>query len=94
MADETGQFALQFSSQRDEEAVRQWYDERWSALKKQAAEERRIIVWANELGFHLLPPGEARRLQLGIELHRNRRAPRSWEVNRIARETVAAMQSE
>jgi len=100
LADETGQFALQLSSQRDEAAARRWYDERWSALKKQAAEERRIIVWVDESGFYLLPPGKARRPPLGIEPRRNpratlsRRTPRGWEVNRIARETVAALQSE
>jgi hypothetical protein len=79
--------------------VREWYEERWLAYKKQEAEERRIFVWVNESGVHLLPPGEARRLPLGIEPHRNRRAtliqrtPRSWEVNRIVRETVAGVQS-
>lgn len=43
------------ATQRDEEAILRWYQERWPALRKKARKEGRIIVWVDESGFYLLP---------------------------------------
>jgi len=43
------------ATQRDVEAVRRWYEERWPALKKRAEEEGQTIVSVDEWGFYLLP---------------------------------------
>lgn len=43
------------ATQRSEEAIKAWYQERWPALRKKAEDEGRRIVWADESGFYLLP---------------------------------------
>jgi hypothetical protein len=45
---------LKRASQRDEDAIQRWKEERWSALKK-AREEGRTIVFVDETGCYLLP---------------------------------------
>src|SRR6266566_1917802 len=42
------------ASQRNEEAIKKWSDERWPQIKK-AEEDRATIVWVDEAGFYLLP---------------------------------------
>src|SRR5262249_31718373 len=43
------------ATQRDEEALRLWQEERWPALKRKAAEEGSTSVWVDEVAFYLLP---------------------------------------
>ncbi|MBI3977003.1 MAG: IS630 family transposase [Chloroflexi bacterium] len=43
------------ATQRDEEAIRRWSEERWPMLRKKADAEGRTIVWVDEAGFSLLP---------------------------------------
>lgn len=43
------------ATQRDEDAIIRWFQERWPALRKKARKEGRIIVWVDESGFYLLP---------------------------------------
>ena len=46
---------IERATQRDEQAIEEWYEERWPAIKEQAAEEGYTIVWVDESGFYLLP---------------------------------------
>jgi transposase len=41
--------------QRDEEAIRRWRAEAWPELQRRARRERRVLVFADESGFYLLP---------------------------------------
>src|ERR1700722_10052887 len=41
--------------QRDEEAIQCWRTETWPELRRQAARERRALVFIDESGFYLLP---------------------------------------
>jgi alkylated DNA nucleotide flippase Atl1 len=43
------------ASQRDEEAIQRWTEERWSEIPKKAAAEGYTIVFVDEAGFYLLP---------------------------------------
>ena len=43
------------AAQRDEEAIQQWQEKRWPALKKKAANDGYTIVWGDESAFSLLP---------------------------------------
>ena len=43
------------ASQRNEAAIAAWWRERWPALKKEAHEEGRTIIWVDQSGFALLP---------------------------------------
>lgn len=43
------------ATQRDEEAIRRWQDERWPELVKKAKAEGYTIVFLDEAGFYLLP---------------------------------------
>jgi transposase len=49
------QLPIRRASQRDEGAIERWYAERWPALKREADQEGRTIVWLDEAGFYLLP---------------------------------------
>ena len=51
----TPQVPIRRAIQRDEEAIRLWRDETWSALRRRARRERRVPVFVNEAGFSLLP---------------------------------------
>jgi len=43
------------ASQRDEEAIRRWVQERWPELREKAEGEGYTIVFVDEAGFYLLP---------------------------------------
>src|SRR5512135_3842176 len=45
---------IERASQRDEQAIQTWKEERWPALKK-AQQEDRTIVFVDEAGLYLLP---------------------------------------
>ena len=45
---------IERASQRDEQAIKAWKEERWPALKK-AQQEGRTIIFVDEAGFYLLP---------------------------------------
>ena len=45
---------IERATQRDEEAISTWKEERWPELKK-AQEEGRTIIFVDEAGFYLLP---------------------------------------
>jgi transposase len=51
----TPQVPIRRALQRDEEAIRRWRDEVWPDLLRQARLERRVLVFADESGFYLLP---------------------------------------
>lgn len=41
--------------QRDEIAIRDWWDRIWPQLLRQASRGRRVLVFVDESGFYLLP---------------------------------------
>jgi transposase len=43
------------ASQRNEEAIKEWKEERWPAFKKKPRREKATILWVDEAGFYLLP---------------------------------------
>ncbi len=45
---------IERATQRDEQAIKTWKDERWPTLKK-AQQEGRIIIFVDETGLYLLP---------------------------------------
>jgi Winged helix-turn helix len=45
---------MEQATQRNEEAITRWHEERWSELKK-AEREKATIIWVNGAGFYLLP---------------------------------------
>jgi transposase len=51
----TPQVPIKRALQRDEEAIRRWRQEVWPALQRRARRERRVLVFADESGFYLLP---------------------------------------
>jgi transposase len=51
----TPQVPVRRAIQRDEEAIARWRDETWPELLQRARRERRILVFADESGFYLLP---------------------------------------
>lgn len=51
----TPQVPITRALQRDEFAIRCWREEVWPALRAQASRERRVLVFADESGFYLLP---------------------------------------
>ncbi len=42
---------IERASQRNEEAIKQWSEERWPPLKK-AEQDKATIVWVDEAGFY------------------------------------------
>jgi transposase len=42
------------ASQRNEEVIKKWSDERWPQIKK-AEQEKAPVLWVDEAGFYLLP---------------------------------------
>jgi transposase len=53
--DWTPQVPIRRAVQRDEAAIRRWRGEVWPELRRQARRERRVLVFEDESGFHLLP---------------------------------------
>jgi hypothetical protein len=51
----TPEMPIRRAIQRDEEAIRRWRDETWPELRRQARQERRVLVFVDESGFYLLP---------------------------------------
>ena len=51
----TPQTPIRRAIQRDEEAIRRWRSEVWPELYQQARRTRRVLVFADESGFYLLP---------------------------------------
>jgi transposase len=51
----TPQVPVRRAIQRDEEAIRRWRDDVWPELQRRARRERRVLVFADESGFYLLP---------------------------------------
>jgi len=51
----TPQVPIRRALQRDEGAIRCWRNEVWPRLKRQARRERRVLVFADESGFYLVP---------------------------------------
>jgi transposase len=51
----TPQVPVRRATQRDEEAIRRWRVEAWPELQRRARRERRVLVFADESGFYLLP---------------------------------------
>jgi transposase len=51
----TPQLPIRRAIQRDEEAIQRWRAEVWPELLRQARRERRVLVFADESGFYLLP---------------------------------------
>jgi transposase len=51
----TPQVPVTRALQRDEEAIAQWRAEVWPELQQRARRERRVLVFADEAGFYLLP---------------------------------------
>jgi transposase len=51
----TPQAPIRRALQRDEQAIRHWRAEVWPELRRQARRERRVLVFADESGFYLLP---------------------------------------
>jgi transposase len=51
----TPQVPIRRALQRDEEAIRRWRQEAWPGLRRRARRERRVLVFADESGFYLLP---------------------------------------
>ena len=51
----TPQVPIRRALQRDEEAIRRWRAEVWPELRRRARRERRVLVFADESGFYLLP---------------------------------------
>jgi transposase len=51
----TPQMPIRRAIQRDEEAIRRWRAEVWPELLRGARRERRVLVFADESGFYLLP---------------------------------------
>ena len=51
----TPQAPVRRALQRDEEAIRRWREEIWPELRRQARQERRVLVFVDESGFYLLP---------------------------------------
>ena len=51
----TPQIPITRAIQRDEAAIRRWRIEVWPQLRRQAARERRTLVFVDESGFYLLP---------------------------------------
>lgn len=51
----TPQVPIRRAIQRDEEAICRWRNEAWPRLLRQARRERRVLVFADESGFYLLP---------------------------------------
>lgn len=51
----TPQMPIRRAIQRNEEAIQRWRDQAWPELRRQAAQERRVLVFVDESGFYLLP---------------------------------------
>ncbi len=51
----TPQMPIQRASQRDEQAIQRWREQRWPRLLAEAGTERRTLVFVDESGFYLLP---------------------------------------
>jgi transposase len=51
----TPQAPITRAAQRDEEAIERWRRDVWPDLVRQARRERRVLVFADEAGFYLLP---------------------------------------
>jgi transposase len=51
----TPQVPIRRAVQRDEGAIRRWREEVWPDLLRRARRERRVLVFADESGFYLLP---------------------------------------
>jgi transposase len=51
----TPQVPIRRALQRDEAAIRRWRQEVWPELRRRARRERRVLVFADESGFYLLP---------------------------------------
>jgi transposase len=51
----TPQVPIRRALQRDEDAIRRWRAEAWPELRRRARRERRVLVFADESGFYLLP---------------------------------------
>ena len=51
----TPQVPITRAIQRDEAAIARWRTETWPQLRRQAATERRTLVFVDESGFYLLP---------------------------------------
>src|SRR5207237_7480450 len=51
----TPQVPIRRAIQRDEEAIERWRKEVWPELQQRARRERRVLVFADESGFYLLP---------------------------------------
>lgn len=51
----TPQLPIVRATQRDENAIALWRNEKWSELKQQARLERKALVFVDESGFYLLP---------------------------------------
>jgi transposase len=51
----TPQVPITRAIQRDEGAIRRWRNEIWPALRSRARRERRVLIFADESGFYLLP---------------------------------------
>lgn len=51
----TPQVPIRRAIQRDEEAIARWRAEVWPELQRRARRQRRVLVFADESGFYLLP---------------------------------------
>jgi transposase len=51
----TPQVPITRAVQRDEQAIEHWRDNVWPELQRRARRERRVLVFADEAGFYLLP---------------------------------------
>jgi transposase len=51
----TVQKPLERASQRDEQAIAAWHEQKWPEIKNQAEQEGRTLVWIDEAGFYLVP---------------------------------------
>jgi transposase len=51
----TPQVPIKRAIQRDEQAIQSWREEVWPELRQRAKHERRVLVFADESGFYLLP---------------------------------------
>ena len=46
---------IERATQRDEAAIRVWWEQRWPALKKRPTTRNGDLVWVDQSGFYLLP---------------------------------------
>lgn len=47
--------SIERATQRDEQAIKDWYEKRWPAIKKKPKRKNALSTGRDESGFYLLP---------------------------------------